>query len=89
MNFYVYILECSDKSLYTGYTVDIKHRIKMHNQKKASKYTRGRVPVKLKYFETYDNKSDALKREYSIKQLTRDQKLDLINSKDLNLDHFE
>ena len=61
----------------------------MHNQKKASKYTRGRVPVKLKYFETYYNKSDALKREYSIKQLTRDQKLDLINSKDLNLDHFE
>ncbi|WP_138159201.1 GIY-YIG nuclease family protein [Peptoniphilus catoniae] len=80
MNFYVYIIECSDKTLYTGYTVDIEKRLKMHNAKKASKYTRVRTPVTLKYLEVYLNKSDALKREIAIKKLTRSQKLKLIDS---------
>ncbi|MDO5041268.1 MAG: GIY-YIG nuclease family protein [Peptoniphilus sp.] len=77
---YVYILKCNDDTLYTGYTTNIKNRIKMHNLKKASKYTRGRTPVKLVYLETLSSKSEALRREYAIKQLSKEQKLKLINS---------
>ncbi|NLJ98032.1 MAG: GIY-YIG nuclease family protein [Tissierellia bacterium] len=77
---YVYILECADKSLYTGWTVDLDNRLKAHNNGKASKYTRGRLPVKLVYFETYDNKIDAQKREWEIKQLSRKEKLNLLES---------
>ncbi len=75
---YVYILECADKSLYTGWTVDLDNRLKAHNNGKASKYTRSRLPVKLVYFETYDNKIDAQKREWKIKQLSRKEKLNLL-----------
>mgnify|MGYP000844604329 FL=1 len=75
---YVYILECADKTLYTGWTVDINNRIKVHNEGKASKYTRARLPVKLAYLETYDNKIDAQKREWQIKQLPRKEKLRLM-----------
>lgn len=75
---YVYILECADKTLYTGWTVDINNRIKVHNEGKASKYTRARLPVKLAYLETYDNKIDAQKREWQIKQLPRKEKLRLL-----------
>lgn len=75
---YVYILECADKSLYTGWTVNLDNRLKAHNAGKASKYTRGRLPVKLVYYETYDNKIDAQKREWKIKQLNRKEKLNLI-----------
>lgn len=77
---YVYILECADKSLYTGWTVDLDNRLKAHNNGKASKYTRSRLPVKLVYFETYDNKIDAQKREWEIKQLSRKEKLNLLES---------
>ncbi len=75
---YVYILECADKTLYTGWTVDLDNRIKVHNKGKASKYTRARLPVKLVYVETYDNKIDAQRREWQIKQLTRKEKLRLL-----------
>lgn len=75
---YVYILECSDKTLYTGWTVDINNRLKLHNEGKASKYTRARLPVKLVYLEKYNDKIKAQKREWQIKQLTRKKKLQLI-----------
>ena len=75
---YVYILECNDKSLYTGWTVDIDNRLKVHNEGKASKYTRARLPVKLVYLEEYNDKLQAQKREWQIKQLTRKEKLGLI-----------
>lgn len=75
---YVYIVECSDKSLYTGWTVDLKMRIDTHNSGKGAKYTRGRLPVKLVYSEKQDNRSMALKREWQIKQKSRDEKLKLI-----------
>lgn len=75
---YVYILECSDKTLYTGWTVDINNRLKLHNKGKASKYTRSRLPVKLVYVEEYENKVQAQKREWKIKQLKRKEKLKLI-----------
>lgn len=76
--FYVYMLKCSDDSLYTGYTVDLDQRVRKHNQGKASKYTRGRLPVELIYYEQLETKSAAMKREASIKNLTRVEKLKLI-----------
>ena len=75
---YVYILACNDDTLYTGWTVDLNRRVKTHNDGKASKYTRARLPVKLVYFENYEDKIQAQKREYAIKQLTRKEKLKLI-----------
>ena len=76
--FYVYVLECADKTLYTGYTNDLDKRLKAHNSGKGVKYTRSRRPVRLIYSECFESKSEALKREYQIKQLTRTQKLKLI-----------
>lgn len=76
---FVYILKCSDGSLYTGYTINLDKRLKAHNDGKASKCTRSRRPVSYIFIETFSNKSDALKREYSIKQLSRKQKLVLIS----------
>lgn len=76
--FYVYILKCSDDSLYTGYTVDLERRLLHHNQGKASKYTRAKLPVELIYVEEYDTKSKAMKREIEIKKLDRDSKLKMI-----------
>ncbi len=74
---YIYIVECRDKTLYTGYTTDLDKRIKTHNAKKGAKYTRGRTPVVLKYFEEFENKVDATKRESQIKKLKRAKKLGL------------
>ena len=76
---YTYILECSDKTLYCGWTNDLEHRIKAHNEGKGARYTRPRRPVRLVYFETFDTKQEAMKREYQIKHLTRAQKEMLIN----------
>lgn len=77
---YVYILQCSDNTLYTGYTPNIEARVAAHNQGLGAKYTRGRTPVQLIYAEVYSTKSEALKREYQIKQLTRLEKLKLVQS---------
>ncbi|OOB77394.1 MAG: hypothetical protein BEN19_02045 [Epulopiscium sp. Nuni2H_MBin003] len=76
--YYIYILECNDNTLYTGYTINLENRINTHNLGKGAKYTKGRLPVKLVYFETYELKSDALKREIQIKKLGRLDKLKLI-----------
>ena len=78
---FVYILRCSDNSLYTGVTTDLQRRIKEHNSngKIAAKYTRARQPVTLVYYEKAANRSDACKREYQIKQLTKPQKERLIS----------
>lgn len=75
---YVYIVMCSDNTLYTGYTVDVDKRMIAHNNGTGAKYTRARLPVELKYVEMFDSKSDAMKREYEIKQLTRSEKLKLM-----------
>ena len=75
---YTYMLECSDGTLYTGYTVDLDHRLDMHNAGKASRYTRCRLPARLVYYESFATKSEAMKRECAIKRLTRSQKLALI-----------
>lgn len=78
---YVYIVRCSDESLYTGYTVDLEKRLESHNQGKGAKYTRGRLPVVLCFFEEYQSKVEAMKREYRIKKLSRKKKLELIGGK--------
>jgi putative endonuclease len=75
---HVYIVECSDGTLYTGYTTDVERRVREHNAGTAAKYTRGRRPVSLVHTEAYATKSAALRREYRIKQLRRPQKERLI-----------
>lgn len=76
---FVYILECSDKTLYSGWTNNMEKRLQEHNEGKGgAKYTRGRRPVRLVYREPCPTKSDALKREREIKKLSRAQKLLLI-----------
>lgn len=77
---YVYILQCGDDSYYTGYAVDLQRRLEEHQQGEGCKYTRGRLPVKLVYWEELSSKSEAMQREYQIKQLKRSQKNNLINS---------
>lgn len=79
--YYTYIVECADRSLYTGYTTDVKARIRKHNSGKGAKYTRSRLPVKLVYYEEYETKREAMSREYYIKQMSRKSKLDLILQK--------
>lgn len=81
MSYYVYIVECSDKTLYTGIATDLKRRLDEHNSsEKGAKYTRNRRPVKLMYKEELQDRSSASKREYTIKKLTRVKKLSLINA---------
>jgi putative endonuclease len=76
---YVYILQCSDGSLYTGITVDLDRRLDEHNNsKKGAKYTRARRPVQMMYSEIYENRSLASKRESAIKKLSRSEKLTLL-----------
>ncbi len=77
MIWYVYLLVCSDKSIYTGVTPDLKRRLRQHNAGCASKYTRSRLPVKIVYFEKHTSKSSALKKEAQIKKLSRKRKIDL------------
>ena len=77
---YVYILKCSDDSLYCGYTTDPAKRLSVHNSGKGAKYTRSRRPCELIYSESYDDKSTALKREAAIKRLSREEKLKLIKA---------
>lgn len=79
---HVYILECSDKSLYTGITNDLERRVKEHNSSKlGAKYTRGRRPVKLVYAKKMKNRVKALQEECRIKKLPRYEKLKKCNSK--------
>lgn len=78
---YTYILRCSDDTFYTGWTTDLKKRIKVHNLGKGAKYTRARVPVTLVYWEEYESREEAMKREVAIKKLTRKKKESLIYNK--------
>ena len=78
---YVYILKCKDDSLYTGWTNNLEKRVQAHQSGKGAKYTRAKLPVELVYFEEFEDKIDAMKREYEIKKLLRIKKLELINTK--------
>ena len=77
---YTYIVECADGTLYTGWTTNVQKRVKAHNEEKSgAKYTKAKRPVKLVYYEGYETKEEAMRREYAIKQQTRKQKLELIH----------
>ena len=78
--YWVYMLKCSDGSLYAGMTSDLEKRIRLHNEGRASKYTRARGPVALAYAERAASKSGALRREFQIKRLSRSAKLLLCSS---------
>lgn len=77
---YMYVVECSDLTLYTGYTTDITKRLAAHNAGKGAKYTKTRRPVKLLYQERFASKSEALRAESLFKQKTRAQKLRYIEA---------
>ena len=80
MSWVVYMVRCQDNTLYTGCTNNLPHRLQVHNAGKGAKYTKSRLPVTLVYQEPCEDKSTALKREISIKRLTRAQKEILIIS---------
>lgn len=75
---FVYVLECADGTLYTGYTTDVGRRVAEHDAGEGAKYTRGRAPVELVHVESYDSRSAAMRREHEIKQLSRDEKERLV-----------
>ncbi len=85
---YTYIVECEDKTLYTGWTNHLEKRMKVHNEGKGAKYTRSRRPVRLVYYECHETKQIAMKREYEIKQMTRQQKQRLIQQFDRNKEDY-
>ena len=77
----LYIIQCGDGTLYTGIAVDVAHRFAMHQKGKGAKYTRGRGPLELKYVESCGSHSEALQREFAVKRLSRQEKLQLIETK--------
>jgi putative endonuclease len=80
--FWVYMLECADGSLYTGWTRELDKRFAQHNAGKGSKYVRSRLPARLVYAERLASKSEAMRREYMLKKLTRAEKMELIAARD-------
>ena len=77
---YVYILSCADGTLYTGYTTDPERRVDEHNEGKGARYTSPRLPVELVYRESFASRSQACRREYEIKQLSRSEKQKLVRT---------
>lgn len=75
---YTYIIECNDGTYYTGWTNNLDRRLKAHNDGKGAKYTKTRRPVTLIYYEIFETKEQAMRREYEIKQMNRRQKEKLI-----------
>lgn len=78
MDNYMYILRCCDGTLYTGWTNDLEKRVKTHQAGRGGKYTRARLPVELVYHESFPTKQEAMRREWEVKQLRREEKLKLI-----------
>lgn len=80
---YVYIVECADGSLYTGWSVDVEARVKAHNAGRGARYTKMHRPVKLVYSESHRTRKSALKREAAIKTWPRERKLKLISEQSI------
>ena len=80
---YTYILRCKDGTLYTGWTNQLEKRIRDHNEGVGAKYTRARRPVEVVYYERFETKEEAMKREYAIKRLSKNEKEKIINEKGL------
>lgn len=81
---YTYILQCRDGTLYTGWTNDLRRRVKAHNLGKGAKYTKSRRPVKLVYYEEFLTKGEAMKRECAIKRMGRKEKERMIGREKLS-----
>ncbi len=79
-----YMLRCADGSLYTGWTKDLERRLRTHNAGKGAKYTRSRLPVELVYREEFETRGEAMRREWQLKQLSRAEKLALLETKERN-----
>ena len=79
-----YMLRCADGSLYTGWTTDLERRLRTHNAGKGAKYTRSRLPVELVYREEFETRGEAMRRECQLKQLSRAEKLALLETKERN-----
>ena len=75
---FTYMLRCSDGSLYTGCTNDLKKRVRTHQEGKGGKYTHSHLPVELVYYETFEKKTDAMRREVEVKQLSKAEKENLV-----------
>lgn len=82
---YTYILECKDGTYYTGWTNNLEKRLKDHNNGKGAKYTKPRRPVELVYYEMFETKEEAMKREYAIKHMTRAEKRNLVQKNNNSL----
>ena len=80
---YTYILKCADDTLYCGWTNDLEKRLEAHNSGKGAKYTRSRLPVELIYYEEFETKEEAMSREYHIKKLSREKKLELTGKSEI------
>jgi len=78
---YIYLARCADGSLYTGYTTDLEKREMVHNSGKGAAYTRSRLPIKIVYSEVFSTRSQAMKREYEIKQFTKKKKEELVSGR--------
>lgn len=78
---YTYIVKCADGTFYTGWTNNLDRRIAAHNAGTGAKYTKNRRPVELAYYEEFDTKEEAMRREWEIKQLTRVQKMKLVTAR--------
>lgn len=80
MAFYVYILRCSDGTLYTGHTKNLERRLKEHKNGNGARYTKSRRPLSLVYHETYKDRGSAMKREYEIKDMEKQEKEELVRN---------
>ena len=80
---YTYILRCSDGSLYTGWTNNLEKRISAHNAGRGAKYTKPRRPVVLAYYEEFQTKEEAMRREWEIKHMTREEKMQMIHTREV------
>ena len=78
---YVYLLRCGDGSLYCGWTTDLEARVEQHSLGRGAKYTRSRLPVKLVWYETYEDRHEALSREWHIKRMSRTEKENMIRKR--------
>ena len=81
---YVYLLQCADGSYYCGWTTDLQKRLQAHNAGAGAKYTRSRRPVRLVFWEEYEDRTEALSREWHIKRMTHEEKRQLIDKRETN-----
>jgi len=85
--YYIYILRCGDGSLYTGWTNNLEKRVAQHRVGKGAKYTRSRLPIELVHSEKFASKQKALQREGEIKNLSRQQKIDVVTKRNINFNY--